>query len=349
MKIMTKYSFLYDYAEGAHPEILKALTETNTIQQLGYGEDEYCLEAAKLIKNIFELPYAEIHFVSGGTQANMTVISSILKPYESVIAAQTGHIAVHEAGAIEFTGHKINTIKTPDGKLTPELIKPVLIEHYDEHMVVPKLVYISNSTELGTIYTKKDLKELSYFCKENNLMLFMDGARLGSSLTSKDQDLTPKNIKDFVDVFYIGGTKNGALAGEAIVLINDNLKEKFRYSMKQKGALLAKSRLFGVQFAVLFKNNLFFDLATYSNKLAYKFAEEITNLGYKFIAEPQTNIIFPVIPDKTVLKLEKKFMFYPWKKYDKNNTTIRLVTSWATKEEKIDEFLEILSKDSHNS
>ncbi|HEB62547.1 MAG TPA: aminotransferase class V-fold PLP-dependent enzyme [Bacteroidetes bacterium] len=341
---MSKYSFLYDYAEGAHPDILNALINTNMIQQLGYGEDEYCLEAVELIKKEFDAPAAEIHFVSGGTQANMTVISSVLKPYESVIAAQTGHIAVHETGAIEFTGHKINTIKTVDGKLTPELIKPVLIEHCDEHMVVPKLVYISNSTELGTIYTKSDLEKLNAFCKENDLLLFMDGARLGSSLTSKYQDLTAKDIRNYVDVFYIGGTKNGALAGEAIVLLNDDIKEKFRYSMKQKGALLAKSRLFGVQFSTLFKNRLFFDLAAYSNKLAYKLAEGIDDLGYDFVAVPQTNIIFPVIPDKTIKKLEKKFMFYPWQKYDENNTIIRLVTSWATKEDKIDEFLEELKQ-----
>jgi threonine aldolase len=341
---MSKYNFLYDYAEGAHPDILDALQKTNMTQQLGYGEDEYCNEAAKLIKNQFDIPNAEVHFVSGGTQANMTVISSILKPYESVIAAKTGHIAVHETGAIEFTGHKINTINTFDGKLTPELIEPVLTEHCDEHMVVPKLVYISNSTELGTIYTKKNLEKLSTFCKKNNLLLFMDGARLGTSLTSKYQDLLPAEIKNYVDVFYIGGTKNGALSGEAIALINDRLKEKFRYSMKQKGALLAKSRLFGIQFSVLFKNKLFFELATYSNKLAYNLADGIKNLGYEFVATPQTNIIFPVIPDKTIKELERKFMFYPWQKYDKNNTIIRLVTSWATKEEKIDEFLETLKK-----
>ena len=339
---MLKYNFLYDYAEGAHPDILDALIETNMTQQLGYGEDEYCLKAIGQIKKEFDIPTADIHFVSGGTQANMTVISSVLKPYESVIAAQTGHIAVHETGAIEFTGHKINTIKTADGKLTPELIKPVLIEHCDEHTVVPKMVYISNSTELGTIYNKSELENLSDFCKENKLFLFMDGARLGSALTSKYQNLKAKDIKNYVDVFYIGGTKNGALAGEAIVLLNDKIKEKFRYSMKQKGALLAKSRLFGVQFSVLFKNGLFFDLAAYSNKLAYKLAEGIDNLGYYFIAFPQTNIVFPVLPDKIIEKLEKKFMFYKWQKYDINNTVIRLVTSWATKEEKIDEFLKEL-------
>ncbi|HHH52544.1 MAG TPA: aminotransferase class V-fold PLP-dependent enzyme, partial [Bacteroidetes bacterium] len=202
---MSKYSFLYDYAEGAHPDILKALNDTNMVQQFGYGEDQYCIEAEKIIKDIIKAPTAEIHFVSGGTQANMTVISSSLKPYESVIAAKTGHIAVHEAGAIEFTGHKINTVNTPDGKLTPGLIAPVLEEHIDEHMVVPKMVYISNSTELGTIYTKSDLGQLSDYCKENDLLLFMDGARLGAALTAKNQNLNIEDIKNYVDVFYIGG------------------------------------------------------------------------------------------------------------------------------------------------
>ena len=335
---------MYDYAEGAHPDILKALAQNNLTQQLGYGYDDYWLEAVDIIKDKFDMPDADIYFVSGGTQANLTIISSALRSFESVIAAETGHIVAHETGAIEYTGHKINTIKTSDGKLTPDLIKPVLTEHCDEHMVLPKLVYISNSSEFGTIYTKDDLKKLSDFCKENDLLLFMDGARLGASLMSKYQDLQPQDIKKYVDVFYIGGTKNGALLGEVIVLLNDKLKDKFRFSMKQKGALLAKGRIFGTQFSTLFKDGLYYELAGYANKMAEKMANGIRNSGFDFVVTPQTNIVLPVLPDKLIAKLESKFMFHPWQKYDENNTALRLVTSWATKEDKIDEFLKMLKE-----
>lgn len=334
---------MYDYAEGAHPNILKALEKTNLVQQLGYGEDEYCIEAARKIQKEVGSSDVDVHFVSGGTQANLTVISSILRPYESVIAAETGHVAVHETGAIEFTGHKINTITTPDGKLTPELIKPVLVEHCDEHMVVPKLVYISNSTELGSIYTKSDLESLSKFCKENNLYLFMDGARLGAALTAKNQDLKMKDIRGFVDVFYIGGTKAGALLGEAIVLVNEAVKVKFRFSMKQKGALLAKGRLLGIQFSELFTNNLFYDLADHSNKMAYKLADGISNAGYDFFTLPETNTVFPIFPNTLIEKLEKKYLFHPWKEIDNNNTSIRLVTSWATSDIEVEKFIEFIN------
>lgn len=330
---------MYDYAEGAHPNILKALSDTNLDQQLGYGEDQFCIDASDIIKNIIKAPNAEIHFVSGGTQANLTVISSALKPYESVIAAKTGHIAVHETGAIEFTGHKIIEVETSNGKLTPELIQPVIEEHCDEHMVLPKMVYISNSTELGTIYTKKDLQSLSLYCKKNNLLLFMDGARLGAALVAKSQDFQIEDIKDFVDVFYIGGTKNGAFIGEVIVLINDVLKENFRFSMKQKGALLAKGRIFGIQFSELFKDNLFFDLARHADDMAIRLVKGISDVGYKFLAEPQTNIIFPIFPNKIIKELENDFIFHHWQKMDRDNTCIRLVTSWATEEKYIDSFI----------
>ena len=221
---MPKYSFKNDYSEGAHEQILKALLNTNLDQDEGYGEDRYCKEAINLIGKKIQDPNASIHFVSGGTQANLIVISALLKPYQSVIAASTGHIAVHEAGAIEATGHKINTVETKDGKLTPYEVKSVIDFHTDEHMVQPKMVFISNSTEVGSIYNKKELTDLSQFCKKNNLYLYLDGARLGSALTSNKNDLTISDIAKLVDIFYIGGTKNGTLLGEAIVIINDNLK-----------------------------------------------------------------------------------------------------------------------------
>ena len=336
------YSFMYDYAEGCHPDILKALEKTNYKQQLGYGEDEYNLEAQKLIKDEIKGHDAEVHFVAGGTLANLLVISSALRPYESVISAHTGHIAVHETGAIENTGHKINEIHSPSGKLTTGMISDVLEIHIDEHSVVPRIVYISNATELGNIYTKNEIEVLSKFCKEKGLLLFMDGARLGTALTAKKQDLKIEELKNYFDAFYIGGTKNGALIGEAIVLINDELKKKFRFSMKQKGGLLAKGRLLGLQFRELFRDGLYYKNAIHANELALKLAKGMEAKGYKFLSEPETNMIFPILSNELVADLEKNFLFHRWLKYDDKNTVIRLVTSWATKEENVDEFLKYM-------
>ena len=333
-----------DYSEGAHPKILKALEINNLQQQLGYGEDEYCALAAKLMKDVLAAPNAEVHFVSGGTQANLLVISSALKSYEAVVAAKTAHIAVHETGAIEYTGHKIIELDTTDGKLSPDIIRPAIEEHCDEHMVVPKLVYISNSTELGTIYTQKDLVELHAFCKDNNLLLYLDGARLAASLVAKEQDLTFDDFKNLVDVMYIGGTKNGALLGEAIVIFNEELKYKFRFSMKQKGALLAKGRIFGIQFAELFANDLYLDISRHTDAMARKLAQGIKDAGYGFLVEPQTNILLPVFPKKVVEKLEQKFMFHRWSRVGDDHICIRLVTSWATEEKSVDSFIDKLSK-----
>lgn len=336
---MNQYSFKSDYSEGAHPNILQALNQTNLNQEEGYGEDKYSLEAVKILRKKIANSNAEIHFVSGGTQANLIVISSILKPYESVISANTGHIAVHEAGAIEATGHKINTIKTKDGKLTPQDIKSVIDFHQDEHMVKPRLVFISNSTELGSIYKKKELEELSSFCKKNGLFLYLDGARLGSALTSQENDLTLSELSKLVDIFYIGGTKNGALLGEAIIINNNKLKENFRFHLKQKGALLSKGRVIGIQFLELFKDDLFFELGKHANLMASKLAEGIKKSGYKFLTKPVSNQIFPILPNKLIEKLNKRYGFYGWSKIDDKKSAIRLVTSWATKEEFVDKFI----------
>lgn len=237
---MNKYSFYNDYSEGAHQSILDALMETNYQQEIGYGEDSLSQQASDLIRNKIGNADADVHFVSGGTQANLIVLASLMKPYESVVAANSGHIFVHEAGAIEATGHKINTIETNNGKISPNQIKAVLNHHEDEHMVKPRVVFISNSTEVGTIYSKKELEAISDFCRQNGLYLYLDGARLGSALTSSRNDVSFSELSALVDIFYIGGTKNGALLGEAIVINNDQLKENFRYHLKQKGALLAK-------------------------------------------------------------------------------------------------------------
>jgi len=336
---MQKTGFKDDYSEGAHPEILKRLSETNFIQTAGYGEDEFSEKARMFIKKHLKDKDTDIHFVSGGTQANLLVISSVLKPYQSVIAANTAHIEVHEAGAIEATGHKINTIDTFDGKLTPELIKKVLDKHTDEHMVMPKLVFISNSTETGTVYKKNELKALYDFCKKQNLLLYLDGARLGAALTSSKNDMSLADISAFTDVYYIGGTKNGALLGEAVVINNDSLKEDFRFNMKQKGALLAKGRLIGIQFYELFKDNLYFKSAEHANKAASKLTEAFKNAGYQFFSEPVTNQIFPILPNALIDKLHKKYDFYVWKKINKTHSVVRLVCSWATKVKDVDEFI----------
>lgn len=335
---MKKYSFKNDYSEGAHPSILNRLVETNSTQSIGYGEDEFCNEARELITKHIKRDSA-IHFVSGGTQANLIVISSILKPHESVIAAESGHIAVHETGAIEATGHKVNTIVTNNGKITPEQITTVLNTHTDEHMVKPKLVYISNSTEIGSVYTKAELENLYHFCQEKNLYLFVDGARLASALTSSKCDLTLEDMANLTDIFYIGGTKNGALLGEAIVINNLQLNEDFRYHIKQKGGMLAKGRLIGIQFSEMFRDNLFFEMGKHANHMAEKLAQAISVNGYNFLTEPSSNQIFPILPNTVIEKLQQDFEFYIWQKIDEENSAIRLVTSWATPEEQIENFI----------
>lgn len=338
---MKKYSFKNDYSEGAHPSILNRLIETNLEQQIGYGLDEYCNEARELIQEKIDKK-VDIHFVSGGTQANLIVISSLLRPFESVIAAESGHIAVHETGAIEATGHKVNTIATNDGKLTPNHIAQVLAIHTDEHMVKPRLVYISNTTEVGSVYNKAELTEIYDFCQENNLLLFVDGARLSSALTSAKCDLTLNDIANLTDVFYIGGTKNGALIGEAIVINNPNLKEDFRYNIKQKGGMLAKGRLIGIQFAEMFKDNLFFEMGKHANRLAEKLAIGLKAKGFSFLTEPSSNQIFPILPNDVIDKLHENYEFFVWEKINETNSAIRLVTSWATPEEQVDQFLATL-------
>ncbi len=335
---MKKHSFKNDYSEGAHPAILHRLIETNLVQTDGYSEDEFCNEARELIQKHLKKD-AAIHFVSGGTQANLIVISSILKPHESVIAAESGHIAVHETGAIEATGHKVNTIATDNGKITPEQISVVLATHTDEHMVKPKLVYISNSTEVGSVYTKKELQALYHFCQENNLYFFVDGARLASALTSSKCDLTLEDMANFTDIFYIGGTKNGALLGEAIVINNLKLNEDFRYHIKQKGGMLAKGRLIGIQFSELFRDELFFEMGKHANKMAEKLANAISAKGHKFLTEPSSNQIFPILPNSIIEKLQQDFEFYIWLKTDEKNSAIRLVTSWATTKESVTNFI----------
>ncbi|MBI6871967.1 threonine aldolase family protein [Clostridium aciditolerans] len=336
------YSFKNDYSEGAHPRIINALVESNLEQTPGYGEDSYTEKAVEILKQKIKRDDVDIHLFVGGTQTNLTAISAFLRPHEAAIAANTGHILVHETGAIEATGHKVISIDVSDGKLRPEDIKPALDAHTDEHMVKPKLVYISNSTEIGSIYTKNELEQLSKFCKENKLFLYMDGARLGSALCSEENDMELSDLGRLVDAFYIGGTKNGALIGEAMVICHDSLKEDFRFHIKQKGALLAKGRLLGIQFLELFRDDLYFDLARHANKMADLLKNEISRAGYKFLINSPSNQIFPILPDRLIEKLEENYSFYIWEKVDPDNSAIRLVTSWATKEENVLAFIKEL-------
>jgi threonine aldolase len=340
------YNFRNDYTEGLHPCILEALNQTNLEQHEGYGEDRYTREAIHLLRNKINNPSADIHFVSGGTQTNAIVISSVLKSYESVISTFTGHINTYEAGAIEHTGHKIHAVDSLDGKLSCQNIQSVLDTHTDEHMVKPKLVYISNATETGTIYKKNELETLSRFCKSKGLLLYLDGARIGSALCSQDNELTLPQLSQLVDVFYIGGTKNGAMLGEAVIICNDSLKDDFRFHLKQKGALLAKSRIFGVQFLELFKDDLFFRLAEHANAMALKLSRGIEKMGFQFLSRSSTNQIFPILSQNVINHLEKKYGFYVWEKISDQLSAIRLVTSWATKEEAVDSFIADLGPES---
>lgn len=336
---MYKYLFFNDYSEGAHPSILQLLNEKNDEQETGYGDDRFCLQAKDLLKTALKNSDVDIHFVSGGTQANLIVLAALLLPYESVISAGSGHINMHEAGAIEATGHKINVVDSKDGKLHVDDVRKIIEAHQDEHMVKPKVVFISNATEVGTIYKKSELQELYKYCKENDLYLYLDGSRLGSALTSEESDVTLADLCNLVDVFYIGGTKNGALLGEAIVINNPELKPNFKYHLKQRGALMAKGRVLGIQFTALFNDDLYFKLAHHANLMAAKMKKGLQDAGFEFLTDSTTNQIFPILENKIIDELQKMYGFYFWSKVDKNRSAIRLVTSWATKEEKVEEFL----------
>jgi threonine aldolase len=337
---MYKYQFFNDYSEGVHPRILELMAATNLDQEEGYCNDSLSRRAEERIKQALENPHAAVHFVSGGTQANLIALAALLQPYESVIAAESAHINVHEAGAVESTGHKINLIPSADGKLTPEPVQRVFAQHTDEHMVKPKVVYISNSTEVGTAYTHAELAALSECCRQNDLYLYLDGARLGSALTSRGSDLSLPQLSQLVDAFYIGGTKNGALIGEALVINRPSLQPHFRFHIKQRGGLLAKGRLLGVQFLGLLSDNLYFDLARQANVMAERLAQGLQAQGYRFLTPSTTNQIFPILPFQLIDALKQDYGFYVWAPAEAGHAVIRLVTSWATPAAKVDEFIE---------
>lgn len=348
-------SFTNDYSEGAHPKVLELLLKSNLEQNTGYGEDVHCDLAKDYIKKQLKREDVDIHFISGGTQTNLLVISAFLRPHQCVIAADTGHINVHETGAIEATGHKVVVVPSEDGKLTTASIQSALKYHFGEHMVQPKMVYLSNTTELGTIYTKAELTAIHELCKEKGLLLFLDGARLASALTCNSNDLTLEDIANLVDVFYIGGTKNGALLGEALVICKEALKEDFRYMIKQRGALLAKGFILGMQFEALFhpeatpndsysEQILYLELGSHANVMAEKMAAAIQQCGYKFNAPVTSNQLFPILPNDLIKKLSKDFKFIIYEAVDEKNSIVRLVTSWATQEENVNKFISYIQQ-----
>lgn len=331
------YSFTNDYSEGACKEVLDNLIKTNYVQADGYGMDEFCKSAAQKIKDKINKQNVDIHFIPGGTPANVLAIA-LLKTYEAVICAENGHINTHETGAVESTGHKILQVKGKDGKVTPEEIEEVVLTHTDEHVVKPKMVFISNSSEYGTIYSKNELTAISNMCKKHKLYLYLDGARIACALTAENNDLSLNDIANLVDIFYIGGTKNGALLGEAMVIINDELKPDFRFLLKQHGSMLAKTRVIGVAFDTLFENDLYFDLARNANKIAQQLNTIFKNNNIKMFMESSTNQIFPILENSLIEKIRKNYSFENWCKYDQNHSVVRFVCSWATKQENIDAF-----------
>lgn len=335
-----KYKFLNDYSEGCHPLILESLVKSNLSQQAGYGNDDLSVSAISKIKAACKNEALDVHFVAGGTLANLLVIGALLKPYESVIAAESGHINTHEAGAIEATGHKIEYAKTSDGKLTVSDITRLLMKFPKYHTVKPRMVYISNTTELGTVYSRQELEDIYRYCTKNDLLLFIDGARLPMALMAGNVGLA--EISRLCDVFYIGGTKCGALLGEAVVITNPALQNDFKYNVKQRGALLAKGRALGAQFDTLFTDGLIFDLARHANAMARKIAGVFEELGYWFLCPPESNQLFPILKFSQIKKLAQKYDFFEWEELDEEHSALRLVTSWATPEEEVDRFIKDL-------
>ncbi len=333
--------FESDYTQGAVPEIIEKLVETNLEQTPGYGTDKYCLSAAEKIKKEIGNEDADVHFLVGGTQANTTVIASILRPHQGALSAETGHIHVHETGAVEATGHKVLALPaTPDGKINAEQVEAAYTAHVNdaafEHIVQPKLVYISHPTENGGLYTKAELKALREACDRCGFYLFLDGARLGYGLAAPSTDVTLHDLCETCDVFYIGGTKCGALLGEAVVITNPELKTDFRYHIKQRGGMLAKGRLLGIQFDTLFTDDLYIDICKKAVTQAFRIADACKKAGCEFFADSPTNQQFPIFPNTALKKLSEKYTYSTWALVSDTHTAIRFATSWATKDENVD-------------
>ncbi len=336
-----KHLFFDDYSEGAHPEVLAAIAAANEGQQAGYANDAYCAAAAESVRESFGFSNADVHFVSGATQANLVGLSSMLRSYQGVIAADSGHIAVHEAGAVEATGHKILTVKHEQGKITPALVDEAMATHEDEHCVMPKVLYLTQATELGTVYTRSELVALIASARRHNLFTYLDGARLAMALAADGVGVAAADVADIgIDMLCIGGTKVGGMFGEAIVIANDELKSDFRYQIKQRGALLAKSRFMGAQFQRFFGGDgLWFALGAESNKRTAALAEGLAEHGVEPVYPCETNQLFVALPRQLVAELQKQFGFYLWEQHVDGRDVVRLVCDWSTPWEAVAQFL----------
>lgn len=336
---MHKYRFENDYSELCHPAIIEALGQLGTRQLAGYSQDVICEEAVALLRDVTGKSDAGVHFLAGGTQANLVGLGWMLSPIGAVLTADTGHINVYEAGAIEATGHKVCTVPHRLGKLDLEAMEKLLEYHQQEEFVTPEVVFLSQSTELGTIYRKSELERIRAFCDRWNLLLFIDGARIGAAVTSKLSDVGMTDVANLADAFFIGGTKNGAMFGEALIIVNAKLDRGFRSFSRQRGAMLAKGYAVGVQFRELFRDGLYFELARHANETARALSDGIGKLGYHFWQETESNQVFPVLPNDVIAALQKLYSFHVWDKFEKDQSVVRLVTSWATPAEKIEDFL----------
>ncbi len=331
--------FNCDYGEGAHPKVMQKLADTNFEQTPGYGEDEYCVQAAELIRNECKNNDISVHFIVGGTQTNLIVIASALRTHQGVLSAASGHINVHETGSIEATGHKVLALPDEGGKIKAHQIEKYFLNHIHdesfEHIVQPKMVYISNPTEYGTLYNRDELIAISKVCQQYGLYLFMDGARMGYGLCAEGNDLDLPLITECCDVFYIGGTKVGALFGEAVVIKNDALKQDFRYIIKQRGAMLAKGRLLGLQFIALFEDGLYYEISKHANQLAKRIKTALLEEGYEPFFPSNTNQQFFILPNNLLSKLKEKYSYSTWGKYNDTHSVVRFCTSWATREDAV--------------
>lgn len=334
--------FLSDYSQGAHPKVMEALMKTNLEHTDGYGLDDHCAKAGEMIKDLIGDPNCDVHMMVGGTPTNITTFAASLRPYESIVALRSGHAYFHETGGVEATGHRIMALDGVNGKMTPELIDLAWEEFEDEHTPVPRMVYISQSTECGSIYSKAEMTALSEKCRQRDMLLYVDGARLGAALTSRENDLSIQELAELCDAFYIGGTKNGALFGEALIIRNKAINDHFRYMMKRQCGLLAKGRLIGVQFEALLEggmDSIYFKMAAHSNQMSDKLRDGLKAMDIDFYSESCTNQSFPMFPVRIVEELEKDFVFYRWAPERDGLIPIRLVTAWGTEESSVDLFL----------
>ena len=340
------YRFQCDYTEGAHPAIMQRMIETNMEQTNGYGLDPYCDSARQKIKDLCECQDMDVHFLVGGTQTNTTVISAALRPYQGAVAAVSGHINVHETGAIEATGHKVLPLPSEDGKIAAAQVEEMCHAHWtdgsQEHMVQPGMVYISHPTENGTLYTKKELADLHEVCRKYGMLLFLDGARLGYGLMAETNDITLADLAKYTDVFYIGGTKVGALFGEAVVITNRALKKDFRYMIKQNGGMLAKGRLLGIQFDTLFTDDLYFRISKHAINMAMQIRDAFDARGLQFYLHSPTNLQFLIMENKAVRALQQKIAFHTWGKVDEEHSVARFATSWSTPQEDVDALIDAI-------